>query len=34
MPVKLLWNVSLVVYIDGDTLAFFEAEERTGSWLL
>jgi len=29
MPVKLLWNVGLVVYIDRDTLAFFEAEERT-----
>jgi hypothetical protein len=29
MPVKLLWNVGLVVYIDRDTLAFFEAEKRT-----
>jgi hypothetical protein len=29
MPVKLLWNVGLVMYIDRDTLAFFEAEKRT-----
>jgi hypothetical protein len=29
MPVKLLWDVGFVAYIDRDTLAFFEAEERT-----
>src|ERR1700733_2703677 len=29
MPVKLLWNVGLIMYIDRDTLAFFEAEKRT-----
>jgi hypothetical protein len=29
MPVKLLWNVGLVVYIDRDTLAFFEAKDKT-----
>ena len=29
MPVNLLWNVGLLVYIDRDTLAFFEAKEKT-----
>ena len=29
MLVRLLWNVGLVVYIDRDTLAFFEAKDKT-----
>jgi len=29
MPVKLLWNVGLVRYIDRDTLALFEAKDKT-----
>ena len=29
MPVRLLWSVGLVVYIDRNPLVFFEAEKRT-----
>jgi hypothetical protein len=29
MPVKLPWKSVFVVYIDRDTLAFFEAKDKT-----